>query len=338
MNLSRSDTYINVYIPREDGGDPRKLIPLTSPVFDMTKIYKFSEEVKKDRQLFLGKKQVSLYDLYYKVSKEHTENKTKKMEKEDVSSSEDEGEEEEEGEEHHHCDTIDTPNAVKKVSLSLESKVKKSRKPRRFNEPLDSYVAKQKKIMMNRTDSEQNLGRQISSYDLLKLDRQQTVYENRARQQTFYDNNERQRALFETRERQRTFYDNRDRQQSFYSSRQNTFYDSSFRSQSFPTPKKSLSAMETRIARNLGLPPINLGNQATQSPVLYGNFRAIPSKSMSKPIPIRPSSKPQKIWKRSTEVLLDGRTPRINNAGNRFLAIQPQYHVTGAILGQYAAY
>ena len=340
MKLSRSDTYINVYIPREDGGDPRRLLPLNYPVFDRAKIYKFSEEVKKDRKLFLGKKQLSLYEMYYKSNRglrddtqdnENKENETTKEETENSSS-----EEEDEVEHHyHHGDNLNMSAPVKKVSLSLDSKLRKSKTPRRFNETLNKYVTNKTKNMTSRLDAAQNIERQVSSVDLLKLDRQSTVYDNQSRQNTFYDNIERQRTLVDIRERQPTFHDSRDRQQLYSETRQKTFYDSPYRLSAFPASNKSFSSTEASVGRSMGLPPINLGYHTTRSPVPYSNFHASASKSAPKRIPLRPSSRPQKIWRQTTDIFMDRRTPRISNTS---MAIHPHQQLAYTLLGQYPAY
>lgn len=71
MNLARADTYINVYLPREDGSDPRRYAQSNSPVFSGSGVYKFSDQIVKDRKLFIDKKNMSLYDAYYKDCKEN---------------------------------------------------------------------------------------------------------------------------------------------------------------------------------------------------------------------------------------------------------------------------
>ena len=353
MDLYSSDTYINVYIPREDGNDPRKLVPLNSPMFGQEKIYKFSEQVKKDRKLFLGKKQLSLYELYYKSKEGLGENEASDNEEEETGNS-DKGEEEEtearpgpenEHEDKHIC-TTDTyvkesishgmGSNVNKVSLSLdsqpkykESEVKKLKKLKRFNEPLNSYVSNKKKAtMMKKLDAEDYVERQETIYNLLKVSTQ-----------TFSDSIRRPGTFHVNPERNQTIYGSRERQYSFYNSRQKTFYGTIYRSQALPKPKKSLSAIETRTIQDQGLPPINLGSNNTQSTGLGANVSLARSRSNLKALPMRPSPKPMKIYRQTSDVLLDGWTPKLSDASRRYLAVQlPQQRTNVINLGQYSAF
>lgn len=328
MNFSRSDTYINVYLPREDGGDPRKLVPLNSPMFDKEKIYKFSEQVVKDRKLFLGKKQVSLYELYYKDKKVPStdEVKASASEEEKIVTSEDE-EEIDHGDNSENKEITDTKAPVKRVSLSLDSKVRKLRQLKRFNEPLNPYVTNKKKAMLiKKLDSEESETTDVTRLDRFKGEPQPIFHDSRERQRTFYFNSrERQRTFLDNQERQQTIHYYRGREETFYNTRQKPFLDNTFKLQAFPKPKKSMSAIETRTFRSLGLPPIN----RTQSAAFNSNKQLT---AVSKPMPLRPSSKPQKIWRQSTEALLDRRTPKLSNASRRFLAIQPAYASTSAVM------
>ena len=354
MNLSRSDTYINVYIPRADGNDPRKLVPINSPMFGQDKIYKFSEQVKKDRKLFLGKKQLSLYEIYYRskegiVEKEGSE---KDDEEQKVHSDQEEEIEVEKIPEHDnervddHICTTDTyakesmphvlGSAVNKVSLSLDSKTRyeedearKVTKLKRFNEPLNSYVSNKKKAtMMKKLDAEDYLDRQETVYELLN-DPMQTVSDTIKRPVT----------LNASPKRNQSIYGSRERQYSFYNSRQKTFYGTIYRSQPLTQPKKSLSAIETRTTHGLGLPPINLGSNKTQSTSLGENVPLARGMSNLKALPVRPSSKPMKIYRQTSDVLLDGWTPKLGDANRRYLAVQlPQQRTNVINLGQHSAF
>ena len=361
MDLSRSDTYINVYIPRADGNDPRKLVPINSPMFGQEKIYKFSEQVKKDRKLFLGKKQLSLYEIYYR-SKEGITDKELigKDNKEHSVQSDEKGESEvetEEGNEHDkeraddHIDHICTADvyhkenmphslssSVNKVSLSLDSQtsfmedeVKKPMKLKRFNEPLNSYVSNKKKaIMMKKLDAEDYMDRQETVYDLLN----NPIH-------TVSDTFKRPITLNASKQKtNQTIYGSRERQYSFYNSRQKTFYGSIYRSQPLAKPNKSFSAVETRTIQGQGLPPIDIGSNKLQSASTGVNVPFSRSVTNLKGLPVRPSSKPMKIYRQTSDVLLDGWTPKLGSDGNRrYLAVQmPQQKANVINLGQYSAF
>lgn len=354
MDLSRSDTYINVYIPRADGNDPRKLVPINSPMFGQDKIYKFSEQVKKDRKLFLGKKQLSLYEIYYRskegiVEKEATDKDDEEHKVHSDKEEENETQERHERDNEHENDQIcatDTyakeslphvlGSIVNKVSLSLDSQtrykedeVRKVTKLKRFNEPLNSYVSNKKKAtMMKRLDAEDYLDRQETVYDLIN-DPIQTVSETIKRPVT----------LNASSKRNQTIYGSRERQYSFYNSRQKTFYGTIYRSQPLTKPKKSFSAIETRTIQGLGLPPISLGSNKTQSTSLGENVPLARSISNLKALPVRQSSKPMNIYRQTSDVLLDGWTPKLSDANRRYLAVQmPQQRANVINLGQHSAF
>lgn len=118
--------FINVFIPRADGTivDPRKFHP-PSPVFTLEHIYKFSEEVKNDRHLFLERKPYfqGLYGENLEQMKESVSKKGDKMQNEIEKES-------------------NTPVSVVKLSVDASTKAIPRLRDKRFNERLSAYVRK----------------------------------------------------------------------------------------------------------------------------------------------------------------------------------------------------
>ncbi|XP_062583091.1 uncharacterized protein LOC134244861 [Saccostrea cucullata] len=118
--------YINVFIPRADGTivDPRKFPP-PSPVFTLEHIYKFSEDVKRDRHLFLDRK--PYFHGFFGESLEQL--------RDDVSRG---------GDSNQNSIERDNNANVNVVKLSIDASTKAIPRIRdkRFNERLSAYVRK----------------------------------------------------------------------------------------------------------------------------------------------------------------------------------------------------
>lgn len=125
-------SFINVYLPREE--DLNRQVPPPSPVFSMSNIYKFSDDVIKDRHLFLGKK--AFYHRY--VKGEQRRHGNGRVTQSSVRESPEPSETEE-----NDCMNIN----VVRLALNASSTEEAERKAKqRFNERLSAYVATQKKI------------------------------------------------------------------------------------------------------------------------------------------------------------------------------------------------
>lgn len=128
-------SYINVYLPREEDSNlPDRNVPPPSPVFSVSSIYKFSDDVIKDRHLFLGRK--AFYHRYVKgEERRHGRGgNAAPVPTSPILSDE---------------DRDDDYMAINVVRLALDSSnndSKESNAKMRFNERLSSYVANQKKI------------------------------------------------------------------------------------------------------------------------------------------------------------------------------------------------
>ncbi|OWF37803.1 hypothetical protein KP79_PYT06002 [Mizuhopecten yessoensis] len=131
-------SYINVYLPREeDTGLINKHVPPPSPVFTMSNIYKFSDDVIKDRHLFLGKK--AFYHRYVKGEQRRHGHGGSAQPVQPGGTSPDPSEEEKDDE----CMNVN----VVRLALNASSKEDVDRKAKqRFNERLSAYVTTQKKI------------------------------------------------------------------------------------------------------------------------------------------------------------------------------------------------
>jgi hypothetical protein len=267
MHFGRSDTYINVYLPREDGDDPRRYARPSSPVHCSGEIYKFSDEIVKDRKLFLGKKQMSLYEIYYKDNKECDDNSI------DLSDTSD-YEEENDGfdirkrnvnySKDKNTDHFEFPR-VSKLSISLDNRLRRAQRSNmsRFNEPMQSY-GKQKQSANNGYDPNQSLERQVTSYDYMRIANRRNVTSESIR--------------------------NRQKTQTI--------------SKIF---KKAHSATsDYRHVRSLGLPPISRSNTALTSLLPEINPGRSRAPTASRVRPLRPSSKPHRIWQQTNNVLMNG--------------------------------
>lgn len=118
--------FINVFIPRADGTivDPRKFHP-PSPVFTLEHIYKFSEEVKRDRHLFLDRK--SYFHGLYGGSLEQLNEDDPKSGEQLQNAKEKES---------------NAPMSVVKLSVDASTKAIPRIRDKRFNERLSAYVKK----------------------------------------------------------------------------------------------------------------------------------------------------------------------------------------------------
>lgn len=267
MSFGRSDTYINVYLPREDGVDPRKYAQPSSPVFNSEEVYKFSDEIVKDRKLFLGKKQMSLYEIYYKDGKESGDNS---IENDENSENIDETDDHDTVHEHRYRKSkIELPR-VSKLSISLDNRIRRPKQTSltRFNEPVYSYGT-HKGYGNAKYNPNQSLERQVTSYNYMQLANRRRVTND-------------------------TIRNSRDKMQNI--------------SRLF---KKAQSApSEVRQVRSLGLPPVSRSN--TSLTTLFPEITPNPSRApttASKIRPIRPSSKPHRVWQQTTNVFLSGYEP-----------------------------
>ncbi|KAH3872183.1 hypothetical protein DPMN_035398 [Dreissena polymorpha] len=258
MDWTRSDTYINVYLPREDGGDPRRYAQSNSPLFDAECVYKFSDEIVKDRKLFLGKKHMSLYEIYYKDGRD-VNGKPGTPEMPGDGDTNDEKQEPEgqfvrrvqEKSARHSERTIQLPR-VNKISISLEKKLRRlqNNHASRFNEPVSPWTSTGRV----RGSNEGTLDRQLTQTEVARVK----------------TNKQLARGLTHTQNISRLF--------------------------------KSAPASETRQVRILGLPPINRASAGG-----HGSPDMITARlSLAATGPIRPSSKPNKIWRQSTDLMSAG--------------------------------
>ena len=136
--------FINVYLPRMDGtlADMRNVSP-PSPVFTLENIYKFSDQVMHDRQLFLNRK---AYLTRYLPRRDNSSNEIQKKEKTKSAPVLISDREERESE-------LPAINVVK-LSLDASRGPVHSPRDRRFNERLSAYVTRKKKIQS--TDDDQH--------------------------------------------------------------------------------------------------------------------------------------------------------------------------------------
>lgn len=269
MNFGRSDTYINVYLPREDGDDPRRYARPSSPVFCSDEIYKFSDEIVKDRKLFLGKKQMSLYEIYYKDSGKEGEDNSMEI----SSDNEEESEPFETGKRNmqfykeKNTDHFEFPR-VSKLSISLDNRLRQAQRTNmsRFNEPVQSF-GKQKLTGNLGYDPNQSLERQVTSYDYMRIANRRNVtsesIKNKQKAETIS-------KIFK---------------------------------------KAHSATGDYRHVRSLGLPPISRSNTALTSlfPEINTGYSRAPTASRVRAL--RPSSKPHKIWQQTNNVLMKGVEP-----------------------------
>ena len=224
-------------------------------------MYKFSDEIVKDRKLFLGKKQMSLYEIYYKDGREHGGKRVTILDGRDDSDKDDDerrspNEEEQEGMFGHrqqvHNERVQLPR-VNKISLSLDRKLRRAQRTQlsRFNEPSTSWSQHRQRTAEN-TSSSGSTGNHV------KANRQHT--QGAARTQNMY-------RLF----------------------------------------KKAQSAplSETRHVRVLGLPPISRQQTGVQDS--SDSAEALRAKlGIGVTLPLRPSSKPNKIWRQTSNAFHSG--------------------------------
>ena len=274
MHFARADTYINVYLPRPDGEEPRRYASPPSPVFNSQSTYKFSDQIVRDRPLFLGRKQMSLYEIYYKDNKDgapemvadapdeknQTENDTETDEKNKESETE-------------KSTTFVGLPSVKKVSISLDYRVRKSARSinaRRFNEPLNAYITNRKKVQtIHNFDPSETIERQLTTLEML----------SKKREPIFSDSNTKIRTLHRIIKK-----------------------------------TQSAPADLIRTPRALGLPPIVIGNGGLAAVNASPPTGKVTYKLAGKAMPVRPSSKPHSIWRQTTDLLPERKTPRLMTA------------------------
>lgn len=118
--------YINVFIPRADGTivDPRKFHP-PSPIFTIEQIYKFSDDVKKDRHLFSHRK--PYFHSFYEGSPEQMKDDASRNSEPTTFGSEKEN---------------NASVNVVKLSVDASTKAIPRIRDKRFNERLSAYVRK----------------------------------------------------------------------------------------------------------------------------------------------------------------------------------------------------
>ncbi|KAK3612413.1 hypothetical protein CHS0354_032013 [Potamilus streckersoni] len=155
MELARADSYINVYLPRSDGlVNIKRNDPPSSPTFGPSGFYRFSEEIIKDRPLFLGSKTMSLYQMF------PCHNSPTEMDSSErhLSPSGDQ-------------ESVILP-AMKTINLSINSGDKGARRSlKRFNEPLNTYITNIKRTQQMRS-SDVNL-----SYPRLSREKTRIAYD-----------------------------------------------------------------------------------------------------------------------------------------------------------------
>ncbi|KAL3876468.1 hypothetical protein ACJMK2_034311 [Sinanodonta woodiana] len=155
MELARVDSYINVYLPRSDGlVNIKRNDPPSSPTFGQSGFYRFSEEIMKDRPLFLGSKTMSFYQMF------SSQNSPTEMDSSEAYFSPPLDQE-----------SVILP-AMKTINLSIHSGEKGTRRPlKRFNEPLNTYITNIKRAQQMRT-SDVNL-----SYPRLPREKTKIAYD-----------------------------------------------------------------------------------------------------------------------------------------------------------------
>ena len=264
MDLARTDTYINVYLPRMDGVDPRRYTTTSSPLFNSDSIYKFSDQIVKDRKLFIDKKQMSLYEIYYKDSKGNgqrvfREGSKGEFEPRDSKDSENDGE----GLMLHRRNELQTyqNNALPRVNnvrLALDRQLRRAKRTpiTRFNESASSDGP----IRYQHVETSRDVDSQMTSFEITTRKSGRLVTKGAARTRAIS-------KLFK-------------------------------KAQSAPS-----TCTDLRQIRVLGLPPVNRSsNSANVSGEFNDVFKAQASQGRS--LPLRPSSKPNQIWRQSTNVFL----------------------------------
>lgn len=271
MNYARSDTYINVYLPREDGDDPRTFIQENSPVFSSEEIYKFSDEIVKDRKLFLGKKQTSLYEIYYKDSRDCFDS----VENADIAPYKKEtkvNRNHEHENKHKHRknrgpDPFKFPR-VSKLSISLDNKLRRAEGTQvtRFNEPASMYGTHRG---INKYDPNQSIDRQVTAHAYMHMTNRRRITSDSIKT-----------ARVKTHTVSRLFNN----------------------AQSAPS--------EFRQVRSLGLPPISRSNTTMTDFVPGFTTDASRAPSAGKKVRLlRPTSKPHTIWQQTTNVYMQRYEP-----------------------------
>lgn len=273
MNYARSDTYINVYLPREDGDDPRTFVEESSPVFSTEEIYKFSDEIVKDRKLFLGKKQTSLYEIYYKDSRDSDDfvgNAEIAQYNEEVNVNRDH---EHENKHKHGRNRVPDPfkfPRVSKLSISLDNKLRHAQGSdiARFNEPASMH-GRNRGYGTHKYDPNQSIDRQVTAHAYMHMTNRRRITSDSIKTARVKTQNV--SGLFK-------------------------------KAQSAPS--------EFRQVRSLGLPPISRSN-TTMTALIPGFTRdaaCVPCAAKRVPL-MRPASKPHKIWQQTTNVYMQRYEP-----------------------------
>lgn len=258
MDLARTDTYINVYLPRVDCTDPRRYTQPSSPVFNGAGIYKFSDQIVKDRKLFIDKKHTSLYDIYYKDSKENG----RQIQRQDYFQTEEtdnDTECDQDGNiprrQESHANDVVLPR-VNNVRLSLDRQLRRAKRTSktRFNESVATQGSNRYVHTSHNADAD------TTSFEINTRRSGRLVTKGAARTRAIS-------KLFK-------------------------------KAQSAPTS-------DLRQVRILGLPPVSRSNTS----VHMSSENSAESKTqtpLGRSLPLRPSSKPNKIWRQSTNVFMSG--------------------------------
>jgi len=255
--LRYGQSHINVYLPREQ---PYKEVPPPSPVFDLDNIYKFSDEVQKDRHLFnFGRKAfLHLYSKHNSMSNDKNNSKSSEEEKED---------------------DFSEINVVRLRLDSAKSDTTSYRSSRmRFNERLSAYVTTKKKVQSNQTSERTlNTPRKVKKH---KEDEKETFLLPKA-----WDTAQ-SRTTTATRKVRKGF-------------RYRTA-----KSSTTGSPLPPLGPHQRSISKR-----DNLNTERT----MWFPDAASPINTQYSRLPTRPSSKPHKIWRQSSDILLGRKTPSITD-------------------------
>lgn len=140
INLNFGQSYINIYIPRDGDhatGQAQRNAPPPSPVLELDDgVYKFSEEVVKDRHMFLGRK--PFYHRYSVRQQKYKKNSASKINSENMKEDNDD--------EHVSINVVKLAFDDKTLRLNPKTKIKHNGNSHRFNERLSAYVTSRKKI------------------------------------------------------------------------------------------------------------------------------------------------------------------------------------------------
>lgn len=272
MNFARSDTYINVYLPRVDGEDPRDFARPNSPLFESDHVYKFSDEIVKDRKLFLGRKQLSLYEIYYKDNPNGAndiKDKRHVNESVEIEEIEDENDSQQDGRDRCGDTHIELPS-IKRVSLSLESQILRAKRDsnlKRFNEPLNSYVTNRKRVQnINKFEPTDGTERQTTAFEFLNAPRREGTYAE---------------FLTRTKTMQRLL-------------------------------SKAVSApTDTRSLRSLPPILLGHTNRRPQTTLLHVTQASAKEPAVPRRLPVRPDSKHHKVWRQTNNLVMEKFTPKL---------------------------